>query len=864
MNVSSNNTIQVRVLAASTGQCYPITVPFEELTVRNIQRHLAAVIPKEDQILLLGPPFKVPKDTSIRSNDTLESLRKGDLEDDPTYFEDGDTNVYKNENDADDDEKSKNAGITKQPRLKRKPVLGATERSGSRRLFLFSKQALSDSAPEPTPCVLSPLDVQLPLDPDPSPITYTTPNMESSTVTSTTIISAPGEPSSSLQQALSVYERGFMTDLCHGRAYADAADMRLEACRRCVLEQAVMVRALRAAVSNLADHWNNAMRTRAEFTSLYTEKNEEHGKILNGIDGVLEKLSEIPLHEELKNIARMNGRIMLTLLDTVPIEHERKWAAQCQTSFTRLQNFYEELKSEFDLLTSSTKREEEAKSDLEAEDMVKKLDLEVEDLMVGLRDKQSSRLNHLTNDHMKVVSIVLNTIKDESQVHIAFTNLEAMKKSSTSILPEMQADDLKLKEIMIKVASAKTDAMKRMNLRLRQISQAQLKIQRLMKRTNGLHAALEQQCVDVSHLDHLFELPRAYRDFIMEIKRRKSYGEAINSISNAMYERLTSIRNEEISARERFLRGPGRHLMPIFFDTFVPTLAAAPDPFNQRFLGLTELDSLPVFAEGDTSIDSDTPIQKNVSTSVGADNVESSLTESVSKVEGDEGDVTSSLSRLSVSRNQEDAPDSPLIVSAECQSGGGDIIMNSHNDSQKLEHNAENKILSYENNILRSKLAELTGKSPQAYIEKELEEKDLDKQTEKLEMESLQKELSQMKKELDLAKSQLKRATDDAMAKEKAMELSDKISHSSFNIGDVALFMPTGKNAGGKKAFLAFHTNCPHRYLSTDSIHKNPDYVLGRIIAQQEYIAGAIGTDQNPHGLRVGTKFWILTVERLI
>ena len=47
-----------------------------------------------------------------------------------------------------------------------------------------------------------------------------------------------------------------------------------------------MVRALRAAVGNLSDHLNDATRTRVEFTAFYMEKMDEHGKVLNGLDGI--------------------------------------------------------------------------------------------------------------------------------------------------------------------------------------------------------------------------------------------------------------------------------------------------------------------------------------------------------------------------------------------------------------------------------------------------------------------------------------------------------------------------------------------------------------------------------------------------
>lgn len=805
--------------------------------IQNIQRHLAAVIPKDDQILLLGPPYKVPKDQTLRSSETLAALQIGDMEDDPTYLEESVTSPTTGTN-----TNNNNSNI------RRRPILGTTEKTGSRRLFLFSKRALSDSAPEPVPCSLSPMDVQIPNVPDPSPIVYNN----------------SSEPSPPLHEALSIYERRFMLHLCQGRAYADAADLRLEASRNCILEQAVMVRALRAAVSNLSDHWNNATRTRAEFTTLYLEKSEEHRKILNGLDGVLEDLSQIPLHKELKAIARMNGRVMETLMDTVPVEREKRWAAQCQTSFSRLQVLYDELKGEFENLISSSNREEEAKSDLESEDLVKALDEEVEQVMVGLRNEQAKRLNQLTNDHIEVVNVVLNAVQDGTRIQAAFTTLESMSKASANILPSMQEDDLKLRNVMVKVAEAKTSAMKRMNVRLRQISLAQLKIQRLLKGVSGLRSALVQQCEDMTHLEHVFELASAYRSFVSEIKRRRSYGEAVTAIANAMFDRLTKMRNDEVKSRERFLRGPGRHLMPSFFDIFVPTLATQPPLFTAQLPGMVEIDSIPNFGDEVNSFSSSTPVQRNISSGQEEKNDASSLTDSVPQTDNDDNEAMGSMSRLCVGSKDESATDKPLVVSTEGQSGE-DITMNSQNDGNRVEQLAENKTLAYENAVLRQAVQELSGKSPQTYIDDAVNQNDFSQRNAGQTL-SIQEEIELMKRELESTRAQLENANS-ALAEIKSDDnvgkLCDKISHSSFQVGDVALFMPTGKKVGGRKTYLAFHSNCPHRYLSTDNIENNPDYVLGRIIHQEELTAGALGTDTNPHGLRVGTKFWILTVEVL-
>eukprot|EP00978_Attheya_sp_CCMP212_P007729 scaffold17967_cov53-Attheya_sp.AAC.2 len=57
--------VRIRVLAASSGVCYNISLFSNELTVNNIRRQLAGAVPPQDQILLLGPPYKVPKDATL-------------------------------------------------------------------------------------------------------------------------------------------------------------------------------------------------------------------------------------------------------------------------------------------------------------------------------------------------------------------------------------------------------------------------------------------------------------------------------------------------------------------------------------------------------------------------------------------------------------------------------------------------------------------------------------------------------------------------------------------------------------------------------------------------------------------------------
>lgn len=781
-------------------------------SVANIRGHLAAAVPTSDQILLLGPPYKVPKDATLQSEEVLNSLRLGDIEDDSVPEEPG------TESESQQQSQSQN-----QPT--RRSILSATERTGARRLFLFSKQALSESAPDPPPCRLEPMELVLPTDAQgPSPLNLT----QSDTA------------SQPLHQALAAYERQFMKYLCQGRVLADGADMRLRACRQCVHEQAIMARALRAAVSNLSDHFNGAARTRTEFTSLFQTKTAAHSSLLQRFESILNNLGTVHLHPALVAIARGSGRMMETLLDTVPIERERAWAQQCQTSHQRLLALFGELSTAFAQLGTPSSREEETRQDQQWEELIQNLSFEVHGAAQKIREQQAQRVERLTSDHGKVVKIIMDAINAESgegqgeNVQSAFTPLQQISNESKDIVPSMVSDDKIMKELMQKVMDAKNDSMKRMKLRLREVSVAQSQIQRVLSSVGVLKAALSQQCENMVHLEHVAELTTSYRDFLSELRRRRAYGQAVTSSSTAMMERLAVMRSDEVKAREKFLRGPGRHLMPPFFEIFVPTLATPPPLFTPQLPALVELDMLPDIGPATAEHGGQDP---------GAISSASSLTAESQPPPQETTDTT-----MATIGNQQDQ----LIVSADEHSANDDVIMD---PASGTAEDAERKTLAYENAVLRQALERMGGKAPRVYVEEARAKEGGTASND--EIASLRKELEEAKAQTKLAQQAL------VKLKKDHPQHGDKISHSSFEIGDVSLFMPTGRGSGGKRTYLAFHTNCPHRYLSTDGIQGSPDFVLGRIVYQEELVAGELGTDANPYGLHVGTKFWVLTVEVL-
>ena len=749
---------------------------FPRRRVSNIRRHLAAAVPPSDQILLLGPPYKVPKDSTLQSNEVLNSLRLGDQEDNPAS---------------------------------QQTILSTTESSGARRLFLFSKQSLSEHAPDPPPCILQPTTLTLPMEPGPSPLQFG--GLEGST--------------SPLHQALEVYERRFMLHLDQGRVLADGADMRLVSCRNCVSEQAIMARALRAAVSNLSVHFNGALRLRSEFAADFQSKTSSHANLLHKFETLLTNLGSIPLHPSLVSVARAAGRVMETLLDTVPVESERAWAAQCQTAHQRLLAMFSELETNFGQLGTTASREEAARQDAQAETEIQSLWKEVAETGQSMRDRQSERLEKLTADHGEVVKVVRNAIAGDG-AQASFAILEQMAKASADLVPSMQSDDEVLKALMDRLADSKTRAMKRMKVRLREVSKAQSAIQRVNSSVGVLKDALKQQCENMIHLEHVAELPGSYRDFLSEIRRRRAYGEAVSSSSSSMMERLATLRSDEVKSRENFLRGSGRHLMPAFVEIFAPTLATPPPLFTPQLPAVVEMDALPDVGPAEVigGSSSDAPMRGEAVSSA------SSLTAATHPPQQEDAKMAS-----------ENQPPEQLIVSADDQTDN-DLIVGPSGESTA---DAERKTLAYENAVLRQTLERMGHKSPQAYID---EAKSNDPNL---------SEIESLRKELEAAKAEVAEARE-ALAKQPS---NNKISHSSFGVGDLALFMPTGRGSGRKRIYLAFHTNCPHRYLSTDNIPGTPDFILGRIIFQEELIAGELGTDANPYGLHVGTKFWVLTVE---
>jgi len=609
------------------------------------------------------------------------------------------------------------------------------------------------------------------------------------------------------------------------------------------------------------------------------------------LDHVLNELGNVSLHARLVELARDRGRRMETLVDTVMVERERNWWMRCRDGHGGLELLYKEVKASFGNLANVGNVGTE---DSEEEKKIEALIDEVEENARNLRDKQVERSEKLTEVHRKAVGVIglvssgdgashedeggANQSHNDGERGRVFMTLEEMSKASEGIVPQMEEDDAALLKMMEQIARHKTDAMKRMKMRLRQVSVAQSAIQKVLSQVSVLREALDRWCVDVSHMEHVQELPTAYRDFMAEVRRRRAYGEAVAATAGAMMERLAYMRDEEVNMRERFLRGPGRHLMPPFFDVFVPTLVSAPPLFAPQYPAMVEMNTLPDFGsqeemdsgkcQGLHEVDVDGTRRRNVPSLSPDDDLSGMISDaSMERSSPDNGSGTdhdNAVTNTSESLCDQDS----LIVSAgptSTNENDNDIIMGGTNSSHNTPAEAcAQKMLAYENSVLRQEIERLGGKLPRVYVE-EAQERDRQKRkheeselvrAHQTQLDKAQKQLTQYETNLDRANSALKELRSRSSS---SPQVCDKISHSNIQVGDVALFMPTSSRE--KRDYLAFHSNCPRKYLNTDTIEGNPDYVLGRIVIQEKLVAGAKGTDANPYGLKIGTTFWVLTVE---
>ena len=100
-----------------------------------------------------------------------------------------------------------------------------------------------------------------------------------------------------------------------------------------------------SAGTNLQEHCDTSVRKFREFNRSFREEQERQSEVLESFDAALEKLCEIRLHREIRDVGR------LTLIDLIPVTRLKTWASELKRSQRRLELKVAEL-SEIYLATS--------------------------------------------------------------------------------------------------------------------------------------------------------------------------------------------------------------------------------------------------------------------------------------------------------------------------------------------------------------------------------------------------------------------------------------------------------------------------------------------------------------------------------
>ena len=396
---------------------------------------------------------------------------------------------------------------------------------------------------------------------------------------------------SPLQKTLISYEQEFLHLLRQAEAFHKAAEQRLRAVEATFGEVQVQRRALQAAVMNLRDHADPVRAAFSEDSAAVIEEAKKQQDLLDRFPSALQKLRDVPLHPAIKKAAaaRAAGQepaaAIETLEDCVPVEKEVRYASQCQVGNGKLLEFASAVKDEFESMDEGTSAQVaavlEGADGAEAEAAIAPL---VESLR-AVCERQKQRLDSCVECHERVRESVVEQLQVPSSMSSSTVILEACKgfqetlEAKRSRLPsEWEEDDGASLGAASSAGEAKAASTVALRERLRSISRLQASIQKLRSHFGVLRTMREQQVTNMVHLETIIGLEDAYRAFVLEVARRRSYHDCFSAQFSAAMEDIARLRANEIAHRESFWQQHG-YLMPPIFHELVPTLARPPPHF---------------------------------------------------------------------------------------------------------------------------------------------------------------------------------------------------------------------------------------------------------------------------------------------
>jgi hypothetical protein len=658
---------------------------------------------------------------------------------------------------------------------------------------------------------------------------------------------------------------------------------------------------------------------------------------------------------------------LITLRDTIPVDKEFAWREKCKQSHQKVEENMAQLQIIFDKIAlSMTKLGVQTECPYSLEQL-SEFNASLETNATAQKHYMGDLRESYTLAAEEISSLLqCEEGEREGKITPLFTLLEASRKAQEQAIKPMEvccAESMQIKDLF---AETKTAITKNIYYTLRDISAVQTDIQFKLKKGMELMTRWRQGHNGYfQHLERIRSLPEAYATFLHEMIRRGKYTQDFEVLVKTSVDSISAFRSEETSQREKFMADMGSCLPPIFFD-MVPSLVEKPPFFNATITDRQPIPDILLEEEGvrgvlesfgllglqggeqesaeestdsrhkhniDNNYDSGATLtsssscdyEKTPSSSSGG--AEDDDVESVRKKEGTADrnkekaereeekeeaaeakktlQLEEKLKRLEEENRQLRRLASlnlQAYLDTEEQRGEGEgegVLRKSQKDAPKtqLTPPLSSSHSSSEDMMASSSTSEPSGQETlNACLDSELVTLLLDVLELKesvsncvpplqgaptAEHSATQSQLSEvaglvqgihslsMCVKEDAIKMKQSRAERSISQQQGRTSTISKISFLQLNVGDIALFLPTNK----KDTFLAFTYELPYYYLSQDSLanFKNqngdpPNYIMGQIIFIDERIASKdvpsnIGSAQAPKILPPGMKYHLLEIE---
>ena len=611
-------------------------------SVNELQHLLASAtgVAGEDQILLIGPPYK-----------PLKRL------DPPLVF----SSFSRTDEEAEAElHQSTTAASSSSALLSASSAGGASTYSEAglpppgtpltRSIYLYNrrKHIHIGNGPPPLPSEEARLHVQLPELPlaptEPSPAWL-----------QTLLNEAAG--SGPLSQALSQYERLVSLNLAKGQAYVERGRRLLDACVRCLEEQRVQRDAGNVALTNLRDHFGAISRDHCRRAVEYEKQATKHQALLDNFNPNLRLLESRPLHPALKealkesllsqdgsgggghavshrgllsspsslssassssspggggpsSLATATGldcealrkatqgqSVVVTLLDCVPVGRVTDWYRECCHARDRLTGWMEKMAADLGQLQEGVDAQRLATLKVDLGGLAQQ---GIEGLKRQLAEQEKA-LALLERGHQEVMERLRTAYSSPSSSSSSPSArlcewLESVLTRQAGVMASLEGVDHDMQSEGKTLANQKTQTGRWLSTHLLVISRLQGDIHAMRKDLELAATCMFSEKKHFQHLEHLEKLPTAYDALLVELTRRRAYARLFEWKVKRALDDVAHFREREIVARAEFLKQHASHLMPVFSQIF-PTMQDRPPHFQAQ--ALTPEQRLPVVRVAD-------------------------------------------------------------------------------------------------------------------------------------------------------------------------------------------------------------------------------------------------------------------------